>query len=470
MFDFVEEFGSEYMLAILLWPICFAVLLRQAWWGRRPVTGLMLMHWANLSFLHLLAGVLNLLPWHHPPHQAQTIRGFGLTAYAMAGFLIGHVVAARLTPARPLPRSARVPDLALRGTLWACVGIGISLYLIISGMLMFLPSSMAILGNGLFLTTACLCLLWYILDRSGRKQEAWTLAISTAVTLPLVTMIGKGFLGHGAGAAVTMSLFIAVYYRPRYVVVVGAVVALFVGLTLTSAYLASRSVIRSSVWGGREFGERMSAAAEALQEHWNWFDLSDPLQLKFIEMRLNQNIYVGLARNRIESGQVAFADGETISDALLAMIPRAVWRDKPSYAGSGNLVSRFAGIYVPIGTSFGIGNVMEMYVNYGEVGVLVGFIILGGILTWLDLASGQYLYLGNYRGFLLLFMIGQIIVLSAGNVLAEVPPAVIGLLILWWGLCQVFDRLGPRKSVRPPQRPARPVPHPLAGPTASPLH
>ena len=83
-----------------------------------------------------------------------------------------------------------------------------------------------------------------------------------------------------------------------------------------------------------------------------------------------------------EDGWAAFAYGATVPP--WALIPRAVWPDKPDVAGSGDIVSEFTGIRFAEGTSVGVGQVMEFYVNFGIPGVLIGFFGLGYLLMWLD--------------------------------------------------------------------------------------
>ncbi len=46
-------------------------------------------------------------------------------------------------------------------------------------------------------------------------------------------------------------------------------------------------------------------------------------------------------------------------------IPRALWPNKPVVGGSGDLVSTYTGIRFADGTSVGIGQVLESFVNFG---------------------------------------------------------------------------------------------------------
>src|ERR1700734_2977948 len=95
-----------------------------------------------------------------------------------------------------------------------------------------------------------------------------------------------------------------------------------------------------------------------------------------VDARLNQNWLVGAAVNRLSETD-AFAHGDTLWDAPLALIPRALWPDGPTNAGSGDLVNRYTDIKFGAGTSVGIGQVLEFYANFGTTGVMIGFALMG---------------------------------------------------------------------------------------------
>ena len=75
-------------------------------------------------------------------------------------------------------------------------------------------------------------------------------------------------------------------------------------------------------------------------------------------------------------------------------------------AGSSDLVSRFTGIQFAAGTSVGIGQVMEFYVNFGTAGTVAGFLLFGVVLTILDSAAGNCLRNGDLHGFVMWFLPG----------------------------------------------------------------
>src|SRR5690606_33695493 len=72
------------------------------------------------------------------------------------------------------------------------------------------------------------------------------------------------------------------------------------------------------------------------------------------------------------------------TDALLSLVPRALWPDKTVFGGSPEVVGNMTGLELSTTTSFGVGNVMEFYINFGIPGLIGGFLILGWVLGRLD--------------------------------------------------------------------------------------
>jgi hypothetical protein len=124
-----------------------------------------------------------------------------------------------------------------------------------------------------------------------------------------------------------------------------------------------------------------------------------------------------------------FVKGESIKDAVLAMIPRIIWPGKTVYAGSGDWVSRFTGISFAEGTAIGIGQILEFYGNFGLRGVVIGFILFGILLGALDMAAASRLAAGDWHGFAFAFVVGTSL-LNAGGSLVEVSGSAVACIVL----------------------------------------
>jgi hypothetical protein len=96
-----------------------------------------------------------------------------------------------------------------------------------------------------------------------------------------------------------------------------------------------------------------------------------------------------LAGERLDEGVIDYLRGRTIWEGFEALVPRAIWPSKPVIAGSGHIVSHMTGLHLSENTSWGVGNVMEFEINFGKPGLIIGFILLGCALGWLDKKAAE---------------------------------------------------------------------------------
>jgi hypothetical protein len=153
---------------------------------------------------------------------------------------------------------------------------------------------------------------------------------------------------------------------------------------------------------------------------------------------------VGAAVNRLHETD-GYARGDTLWDALLALIPRALWPDKPVSAGSGDLVNRYTDVKFADGTSVGVGQVLEFYANFGTTGVVIGFAIMGLLITALDLQAADRLARSNLQGFVLWFLPG-IALLQVGGQLVELTASAAASVIVALLANKYLDRLQARRA------------------------
>jgi hypothetical protein len=215
--------------------------------------------------------------------------------------------------------------------------------------------------------------------------------------------------------------------------------------------MRDRSEIRKSVWGEESYEDRLSRVSETMST-FEWFDVNEHKHLERVDDRLNQNYLVGAAVNRLAENH-EFANGDTLWQAMLALVPRAIWADKPIEAGSGTLVTQFTGIEFSEGTSVGIGQVMEFYANFGTSGVVAGFLIFGILITMLDARAAEHLNSGDVQGFILRYLPG-LSLLQVGGQLVEITASALGSLIVAFLVSKSLQRLQSRQL----DIPAVPVP------------
>jgi hypothetical protein len=233
--------------------------------------------------------------------------------------------------------------------------------------------------------------------------------------------------------AIVVLAFVGTFYRPRWHVLIVGLLLVYAGLSVYVSYTRDRNAIRDVVWGGGGFFERVERVYETATTL-EPFDPRDPDHFLRVDRRLNQNLLVGSAVDFLEVNAVRdFGRGQTLWQALIALVPRAVWPEKPVMAGSMTVVSDYTGLQFERTTSVGVGHVMEFYINFGTPGVVLGFLVLGVVVTALDQAAGVRLRRGDWKGFALWFLPG-LSMLQVGGSLVELTSsaaaAVIAALIV----------------------------------------
>jgi hypothetical protein len=220
----------------------------------------------------------------------------------------------------------------------------------------------------------------------------WIIALAVYPTLMLLM---GGFLSYGIAAVVTVLSVFLVASPNRLRLVIGTALLSVVGISVFVAYFEHRSEIRGAVWGGADVDTRLEVSLGAAKDI-SMFDPRNPMHLQSLDMRLNQNYFAGLAAARIAAGKSDYLHGRSIWEGVLALVPRAIWPEKPVVAGSGRIVADMTGLNLSTSTSFGVGNVMEFQINYGLPGLVIGFLLLGFAIGKLDRMAAIADALGDF--------------------------------------------------------------------------
>jgi hypothetical protein len=239
--------------------------------------------------------------------------------------------------------------------------------------------------------------------------------VMLGMMFPVITVVKDGFLGFGIAAVFIILGFVISFYRPRWKVAVGGVLAIYMGLSLFVTYLRDRTEFREALWQEKvSYSERFGKMFNTIRT-FEFFDIHNASHLERLDQRLNQNILVGQAVQYLNNENVAYARGSTLWEALISVVPRIIWPSKPVTAGSGDYVSDYTGIVFAEGTSVGMGQVFEFFINFGRKGVIVGFFILGSILGFLDKGAGYRLALDDWKGCVFWFLPGVALLQTSGS-------------------------------------------------------
>ena len=419
--------NSSLILWLILWMAASAITLALHWRRSSGGVGLVAAYLVNVLLIHWLGALIYLSSLPHHFDKDLVFEGFKQSTYGVLAFAIGSLI---LAPGLIRRRSYQREDIdpIIRKRLpYAYLAIGALSYLILSSSTGRIPSITALASAGQNLFVVGLCILCWTAWHEGNKKNIFKW-LALGFTMPFITVAFRGFIGYGAAALIVVLTFISTLVRPRWVTIVVAVATAFVGVSIFVSYAQVRDQIRQELERGTPWQDRLSLVYDSTLGL-EWFDFNNPLHLEKIDNRLNQNFFVGAARQRLSVTQ-DFGRGETIGQAALALIPRAVWPDKPVVAGSGDLVTKYTGITFAGDTSVGIGHVLEFYANFGSIGVITGYMLLGTILTLIDVLAAKKLRTGHWTAAAATFMVGLGFLQVGGSLVELTSTSAAGLLLV----------------------------------------
>jgi hypothetical protein len=363
--------------------ICILALLWMVAYLRRgaPTMGLPLAYLLALLLVHLPGPIIHTIAADSLTDSAFTEIGITLTAYGALAYSLGVLVARLKHPILPRHRPVDVPSFVI-----FCVVIG-WMFILLTILIGSIPSLGALVSRGSSLwmlgVSLGLCAAYY--RRKVFNYLAW---LGVMALYPAMTLLSTGFLASATNAAIVVLAPVAILSRHYLRAIAWIIILTVTVLTLFLNYFINRDAIREAVWGGANLSERLVSIATVFQ-NFEMFDPGDPRHATSFDARLNQNYFVGMAAYRIHEGQMDYWHGQTLVDGVLALVPRALWPNKPISAGSGSIVRDATGLPLSETTSWGVGQVMEFYINFGMIGLLVGFFVLGWVLGKLDLRAAM---------------------------------------------------------------------------------
>ncbi len=411
-------------ILLLVWLAVGIVIMLIGVQTGRDSAGMPLAYFLGLSMIHTpgAAVYLNFPKWDALATQTET--GFQLTITGLVAFLVGVLVARYTTFASrsvQKPRIRQPEELAALDRLALLYLFGGIVYFAL-GSFVSIPSVGAIIAALSSLLIVGSSLRLWVAHQEGNNLKFW-LTVSLLPLLPLITVIRGGFIGFGTYWLIASVSFAFAQSKQRLGYFLIAPFVVFVGLSVFVNYMASRTEFRQALWFQQVgVGDRFQRVADMFR-NFEWYDSENFKHREVIDGRLNQNLLVGAAVDRLQSGLVNYAHGSTFVDLAIGLIPRALWPDKPQVGGGGTVVTDFTGIKFAEGTSVGAGQVMEFYINFGTLGVIGGFLLYGWLIGWMDIRIIDCLREGNKKGYLMWFMVCASLLQPGGNLLEVVVTA-----------------------------------------------
>lgn len=394
---------------------------------RRPSSGFVASYCFQMWMLYWLCAMIRALPWSDLPDSDLVAEGFrqatfGILAFSAGALLLGPALGkAILSKQGTLVEDVVDPQMPRK-----LITAGLVSFFVLTPTLGRIPGLQAVPAIGSQLVVVGLCLRCWRASRTSGTAGLVKALIPTFL-IPAVLLVKQGFMSYGVILVSTIFIFAAKLFRPRWILAAIFVISSYMGLTVYVSYMKDRDDIRAAAWGGQSIGDRLSAVAKMFDD-FAWFSWHDDDQLSIVDTRLNQNGIVGAAVDNL-SDTGDYMHGATIIDAVLAMVPRLIWPNKPINAGSGLLVSKLTGIEFGAGTSVGIGPVLEFYGNFGTAGVIVGFFVLGVIIRGLDYCAGVHLQLGNWVRFMGVFLLGMSCLNVSGSLVETSAAAAASIVV-----------------------------------------
>lgn len=428
----ITDINKLYLL-ILLWVI--AILLISLNRLKKNFSGLSMMFVTSMSILYFAGAITYALPWNYLKGFEATLLGFeqatiGIISFTFANLLISPIFVKKFISQKTdtnfkLGNSKNVTYLSIT------IGL-LSLFGFLNFML-FIPTLRAFLIalNAVFVGGLCLYAWESFLERDKLKLG---LVIIFSLMFPIITVINSGFLSKGMTFTLIVLIFTYRLWVPRWQFLLITIICLYMGFGFYQTYRRERDDIREVVWGGYSLGERIDVFKPIILEY-EFFNPFNSEHISNIDDRLNLNNLTGLAVENLEHRN-ELLKGDSFKNIIYAIVPRIIWKNKPYVAGSDDLVTKYTGVEFGDNTSVGMGYVMEFYINYGTIAVILGFFFLGFLIFLLDFQAGKSILSSNYQNFLLYFMPG-LTLLSVGTNMIETTVSAVSAFVIVFAIFKI---------------------------------
>jgi hypothetical protein len=397
---------------------------------------------AALWITYLFGPLVYLIPGYCGVFPELEVPGARVCLYGLLGFAAGTLLLPHFFRVRPLKETSAIPEVPAR------LRNGLLTLGILSFLIARLGAGIASLGAVLtgvqqLMVVAVVLNIWEAALRKQNRQVAFWVCVS--FMFPFQTVVNQGFLGFGVQSLAPVLIFVITCVGKRNYFRVGvlSVVGLYLGMSLFVTYMRDRTELRAELTGGSRFSARVERFTQTI-ENFELFSIHKPPHLDAISGRLNQTWLVGAGVTYIENTR-EWAHGSTLVDAALGFVPRFLWRDKPVQGGS-NMITKYTGIAFSEGTSVPMGQILELYVNFGSWLVFVAYMAIGGLLAYLDVTGRNALKTGAFHIFTNCFLIGRAVQQVGGEFIVATTNVVVGLLLVY-GL-QMFMRMRTKRAGR----------------------
>jgi hypothetical protein len=273
------------------------------------------------------------------------------------------------------------------------------------------------------------------------KPKALAYWLAALSVYPIISLVLGGFLSYGTTASIISLSALSVSHKSLKQVLITMFLLIYIGLTIFVNYFAVRGHLRDTIWSNEASRQtKLEVTLNAFKDI-DVFDISNDSHAFALDERLNQNYFVGLAAMRIDFGVSELVRGRSLYEGVIAFIPRVLWPEKPVTAGSGTVVRDVTGLNLNVeNTSWGVGQVLEFYINFGWWSLIVGFILLGWIIRRLDFNAAVADVRGDKLTLLKCFLVAVALNQPIGSVVELCSGAAAAYLasLIWFFIWQRY--------------------------------
>ncbi len=424
------ENSPEISILVILWPLIVVAVLQVLLRTSRRSVGFIAFYLLIYTITYWLASAFQSLSSYFPlqdPFYTRlgfTVSFVGLVCF-IAGVLITQFVFRRTRLSHSIPVILSPQPQVSTSVPLIFYSIGIVSYFALSSFVANIPTISAVAYNASNLLFVGAILM--LSHKTSKSLPRWIILVSVFVW-PVVTVVNGGFLGFGLSPSIlTLICWFQISGRKlRLHHFILAAFGIYIAFSVVATYFVARNDIRGLVWTSAASDIRISGVFDSFVQNFQFFGFGDAQRLAFIEGRLDLSNLTGVAIARLNTNQIDFANGGTLTQAALMVIPRSFWPDRPVVVGGNDLISKYTGITFASGTTVAPGQVMELYINFGLLGIIVGFAVLGGAVAFLDQRAAKAFDSGNYFGFAAYVMPMLGLVLVGDTMIAVVATTVTG--------------------------------------------
>lgn len=414
----MNSVSGSMSFVILGWLSLYVFVVQQTLRNGSMTVGLPLAYFIGTTFLYCGAFIYVIGGYHHLRADGSAylagyrftdetvLHGAQTSLLGMLGLVVGFFLVTKLYKEKRIKGrfALSVRRLQVMTSLGTLGVVGFTLGLVNIP----IPMGQALrqVGQNAAVVFVCLGAFLTVYIDGSKNILKWIVAVLAIIAAYLLIW---GFVSYGFEVLTICGAFwVAVLAKRRLTtmsVVTGSVVILYALVTIFITYMSARDQLRSVLWSDNtSIEQRFDSVLQAFSRT-EFFSPFNYNSLDLLNTRLNQSIFVGKVIEKHEQEPDLRLYGETLYYIPISWIPRFIWTSKPELGGS-QFMSTHTGMTLNKDTTFGTGPFIEMFVNFGYLGVFFGCIILGILLRFVDLLAYKFLNRGDILTFAKWFLIG----------------------------------------------------------------